>query len=915
MNIRVNLGTPISDGTEVVFRSPVDCSQVTGLRVIHDGGSKVFAFADAHGNNVGDIDHLFAENVAVKVILDVTNAMAFVQNADTNAYIERTFIKSVNGVTPDENGNVEVQCGIEAETDPTVPEWAKQANKPTYTADEVGALPSSTVIPTVPTKVSAFENDKGYLTEHQSLDGYAKTSDIPTKPEDIGAQPSGNYALKTEIPNVPVQSVNGKTGAVTLSASDVNARSSLWLPTYTEIGAEKSGTASSVVSTHNTETKAHNDIRLLVADLAERLDALADSDDETLDQMAEVVAYIKANRDLIDQITTGKVSVSDIVDNLTTNVTNKPLSAAQGVALKALIDAITVPTKLSQLTDDSTHRTVTDTEKSVWNAKSTFSGNYADLSGKPTIPTVPTNVSAFINDAGYLQSYTETDPTVPSWAKASTKPSYNKTEVGLGNVDNVKQYSANNPPVVAQASAPTDTSVVWVDTEDNTLDAFQDAVDNALAQAKASGEFDGVDGKSYLSEFVTVKDYGATGDGKTDDTKAINDALEDAGKSGRQVYFPAGTYIVKSSLKVPNGILLRGDCGKSVIKTSVTSGYVLQSPSSTTLASNSIVDLTFQNNNPQNQTAGNGLQAGDFIYEATGLYMRNCRVKNYARVFFSFSNNSYLYNNRFSAIYEYFAYMSTDSVVDGNYINSSQYGLSNKQSKVYARQFNSTSFQNNLVDYFYDVFAVKYLESGTISNNTFNRCVTIFHDTLQHLSVCNNVFTKLRASEVDDLTGPLITDAQKTALKAEKWGVIKFDNLAVSEANHIIAEVTFANNMGYNVENYIYIADGVQVVVAETEFRGNQINTGVSNKPSAVDVGFRNASATESAYNSFQNVYLDFLDMKEWTTLPSASLTGNTAKSVKSFPYMKAIYNNEIYINMNGTWRMYSPPMYDGGVS
>lgn len=40
----------------------------------------------------------------------------------------------------------------------------------------------------------------------------------------------------------------------------------------------------------------------------------------------------------------------------------------------------------------------------------------------------------------------ETDPTVPSWAKASSKPTYSKSEVGLGNVDNVKQYSASNPP-------------------------------------------------------------------------------------------------------------------------------------------------------------------------------------------------------------------------------------------------------------------------------------------------------------------------------------------------------------------------------------------------------------------------------------------------------------------------------------
>lgn len=91
MNIRVDLETPITDGREVVFRSPVDCSQVTGLIVYYNGERKEFAFADAHGNNVGDIDHLFAENVVVKVILDLRAGMAFVQNADTNAYLEGRF--------------------------------------------------------------------------------------------------------------------------------------------------------------------------------------------------------------------------------------------------------------------------------------------------------------------------------------------------------------------------------------------------------------------------------------------------------------------------------------------------------------------------------------------------------------------------------------------------------------------------------------------------------------------------------------------------------------------------------------------------------------------------------------------------------------------------------------------------------
>lgn len=111
-------------------------------------------------------------------------------------------------------------------------------------------------------------------------------------------------------------------------------------PTYTasEVGADTSGTAESKVSEHNVATDAHNDIRLLIEGLTTRLNALADSDDTTLDQMSEVVAYIKSNKSLIDAITTSKVNVSDIIDNLTTNASNKPLSAAQGVILKTMIE-------------------------------------------------------------------------------------------------------------------------------------------------------------------------------------------------------------------------------------------------------------------------------------------------------------------------------------------------------------------------------------------------------------------------------------------------------------------------------------------------------------------------------------------------------------------------------------------------
>lgn len=93
-------------------------------------------------------------------------------------------VKTVNNTAPDENGNVNVKTAYEyakeggytgteaefaaklaaeyltSESDPTVPSWAKQSAKPTYTASEVGALPASTKIPT---KISELTNDSGHI--------------------------------------------------------------------------------------------------------------------------------------------------------------------------------------------------------------------------------------------------------------------------------------------------------------------------------------------------------------------------------------------------------------------------------------------------------------------------------------------------------------------------------------------------------------------------------------------------------------------------------------------------------------------------------------------------------------------------------------------------------------------------------
>ena len=57
---------------------------------------------------------------------------------------------------------------------PTIPSTTGLASE-AYVNEKVAAI----VIPEVPTKVSELENDKGYLTEHQSLAEYAKKTEIP----------------------------------------------------------------------------------------------------------------------------------------------------------------------------------------------------------------------------------------------------------------------------------------------------------------------------------------------------------------------------------------------------------------------------------------------------------------------------------------------------------------------------------------------------------------------------------------------------------------------------------------------------------------------------------------------------------------------------------------------------------------
>lgn len=89
--IKIISECPLYDGMPVTFLAPCDCTTVDGLNVYYGDTATAFTFRDAHGNDLAGIGNLFAEGACVKMILNTSTGCAYLQNADTNKYLEGKF--------------------------------------------------------------------------------------------------------------------------------------------------------------------------------------------------------------------------------------------------------------------------------------------------------------------------------------------------------------------------------------------------------------------------------------------------------------------------------------------------------------------------------------------------------------------------------------------------------------------------------------------------------------------------------------------------------------------------------------------------------------------------------------------------------------------------------------------------------
>lgn len=159
---------------------------------------------------------------------------------------------------------------------------------------------------------------------------------------------------------------------------------------------------------------------------------------------------------------------------------------------------------------------------------------------------IPTKVSDLTNDSGFISGYTETDPTVPEWAKAPSKPTYTATEVGAR-------------PNTWMPSA----------TDVGAIPASQKGAASGVAELDSSGKVPSVQLPSYVDdvvEFASRDSFPGTGeDGKIYIAEDTN-----------LTYRWSGTQYVEISPSLALGetssTAYRGDRGKTAYDHSQTTG-------------------------------------------------------------------------------------------------------------------------------------------------------------------------------------------------------------------------------------------------------------------------------------------------------------------------------------------------------
>ena len=216
----------------------------------------------------------------------------------------------------------------------------------------------------IPTKVSQLTNDSGYI--NKIPEEYITETKLNDK----------NYATQNELATGLSNLENAKA-----EKSDVKKLSS----SYDALSTKVSNNETTIGAINTTlGTKADISTTYTKTEVDKKISDLVDSSPEALDTLNELAAALGDDPNFATTVMNEIGTKADANHNHDTAYATK--SSEHTHSNKTVLDGIT------------------EENVSSWSAKSDFSGNYNDLTNKPVIPTVPTDISELNNDVGYITS-------------------------------------------------------------------------------------------------------------------------------------------------------------------------------------------------------------------------------------------------------------------------------------------------------------------------------------------------------------------------------------------------------------------------------------------------------------------------------------------------------------------------------
>lgn len=280
--------------------------------------------------------------------------------------------------------------------------------------------------------------------------------------------------------------------------------------------------------------------------------------------------------------------------------------------------------------------------------------------------------------------------------------------------------------IPTQSKYPDRAGYLTLNTDTNEVEVFSDGTFKSAVNKVFSGLPEGA---------VNVKDFGAKGDGITDDTIAIQNAIN-SNKS--IIYVPSGTYLTTSPLLVPNGKTIIGDNPKTTIIKNVSSN-VFELTGNTNLSGDNVIieSLQILGYNRQNiainlenlETCAyanfNNLLISKFNIAIKGsqndrfIPIYNCRLHNNEIAIYVRNNHPLIYSNDIRGnTYGIYGKVLYDIKISNNSFSYNDYGIYTENSFQSSQIENNLFFKNSIVGIQIESFG-ESSEPSIISGNRF----------------------------------------------------------------------------------------------------------------------------------------------------------------------------------------------------